>query len=163
MIISKQNDDNSSLFTIELQNYNDLKIVIVVKKSEYLPQITTGNKLAICLTEEIESQEVIQKYPHCTLFFKDDFKQIKKPVTTNASFSDKIMQNLLKNTEPAISNAAKYGSFVYNELDLDNQQEIIVITTTENYADTMILMNPSMPETQEKSQIKKVICFPTVI
>ena len=164
MILSRQNGDNSALFLQEIQRQPDKSIVIVVKKHTFLPVIIAPNQLIACITEETSKDSapsVVSKYQK--VFYSDDMQKMKKPVTVSSSFSDKIMKNLLQNSEPAISDAAKYASFVYNELDFENDTELLVITATADYPDALVLLNPASPETHEKTNITKVICYPRTL
>jgi len=163
MILSRFNIDNSELFTAELKKYPDNIIVIICKNHTYLPDIELDNRQILCLKEESYSQETKDKLQRYEVFFREEFIFTKKPVNTTSSFSDKIMQNLLRHTEVAISDAAKYSCFVYNELDIDNETQFIVITASSNFPDAMFLIDPSVPEIQEKTQVKKILCYPKVI
>ena len=163
MIISKQNTDNTELFNEVLKRYPNKLIVIITQEHKYLPNIEIENKIVIYLKEEMHSKEIKEKLSKYRVFFKDTLNPGKKAVKTTSSFSDKIMQNLLSHTDSAINDATKYASLVYNELDLENNIEFIVIAATKAYPDVMILLNPAIPESQEKTHIKEVLCYPNKV
>jgi hypothetical protein len=163
MIISKKNKDNSSLFQRELEKYPDHVLVMIAKHHKYLPSLEAKNKTIIFLKDEHFSEEVAERLGEHTVFFKDTLKSSKKPVISTHTFSDRIYKNLFQNAEQAINDAGKYSAFAYNELDIENKTEFIVISATDHCPDSMLLLSPSAPETHEKSQIKSVICYPHTI
>ena len=160
MIISKQNTDNSNIFRAELLNYPHTLVVIIVKQHKYVPKFEADNNMVVYLKDELYSKEVENQLGNSRVFFSNTLDIRKNLVNTVNTFSDKIRQNLLKNTEQAINDTAKYASYVYDELEMANKVEFIVISATEDYPDVMILLNPTIPESQEKTQIKKILCYP---
>ena len=159
MIISKIDSDNSDLFAEILEEYPKHIILIVVKKERFLQDIKLHNQQILCFKDEAYSKDISEKYDNQQIFFKESLNS-KISVSTKNSFADKIKENLLKHTEPAINDAAKYASIVYNELDLDDEVEFIVISATNDYPDVMMVLCPAVPESPIKTQIKKILCYP---
>jgi len=163
MLISLGNSDNSLLFNQVLGEYPNFMLLIVVKNYLYLPNLCSYQPSIVVLFEEEENPEHKKQLAPRRVFFQNNLQKQKLPVQTTPSFADRIYKNLLHKTEKAWQEAARYAAIVYNELDLPKATEMMVISATQNYPDSLVLLSPSSPETTEKTQIKKVLVYPKAI
>ncbi len=166
MIITKKNYDNSSVFTKHLPQ-EDYILLIIIKKLNYLPNFQYDNHVCIFITEQDdinnEPIDITDYFPNAKIFLKNDLNKFLTTHLEVSNFSENIFKNLYRHTETTINEAAKYASIAYINNKDSNMRNYLVITATEEYPDAMILLEPATPEFQEKTHIKKIICYPNMI
>lgn len=166
MIITKKNCNNSNLFLENLPSI-DFNLLIIIKKTEYLPGFKYDKPCMIFITEEDDlchsSEKISTMFPQARVYFAKDLEHYIKLHINTKNFSENIIENLYKHTEPAIHLSAKCSS-IANILNKENDNKLfVVISATQNYPDSMILLEAATPEFEEKTHIKEIICYPNVI
>lgn len=172
MIKTHSTDNNSSSFEMKINEKKSDTLIIFFEKQEQLPTLNIPNMhlILICSKEINFAEGDIQSNFFCkqvSFVNKETYtdilkKQKKIVIEDHTSFSQEIFNSSIRHIEPNIQNCLS-GAGIACELELiESGREVLVISGTGKYLDTLIRMEASPINKLHQAKIKEILCQPEV-
>lgn len=172
MFKTHSDSDNSQAFEIKLNEYKCSTLIIFYEKQDQLPTLNIPNIELILISNDAKDLEEgdIQSNFFCKnvcFVSKDTFidmlnqkKKIK--IEDKKSFSIEIFTSTIKHLDKNIQNCLN-GASIALELELiAPSKDVLVISGSGRYLDTLILLEPSPLQKMHLSKIREIICQPEI-